>query len=76
MDDVRSGIMEKYVRLSELESYPIRLGTYDRDHGNLHFVLGIESIIEYARAIACVPPDYCNAGDGGEPLLRNLPKAR
>lgn len=39
---------DKYVKLSDLMEYPIRLDHYDKKHGNEHFVLGIESILEYA----------------------------
>lgn len=29
--------------------YPIRLDHYDEEHGNRHFVLGIESVMEYVE---------------------------
>ena len=29
--------------------YPIRLNHYDEEHGNRHFVLGIESVMEYVE---------------------------
>ena len=47
---------EKYVRLSSLQDYPIRLSHFDRLNGNLDFVLGIESVIEYAEQIAVELP--------------------
>lgn len=44
--------MDKYVKLSNLMEYPIRLDHYDKKHGNEHFVLGIESVLEYAEYLA------------------------
>ena len=47
---------EKFVKLSALQDCPIRLGHYDRLNGKLDFVLGIESVIEYAEQIAVELP--------------------
>ena len=44
--------MDKYVKLSDLMSYPIRLDHYDKKHGNEHFVTGVESVLEYAEYFA------------------------
>ena len=44
--------MAEYVSIEQLEEYPIRLDHYDKEHGNRHFVFGIESIIEYAKYYA------------------------
>ena len=30
-----------------MEDFPIRIHSYDKEHGDLHFVLGIESVMEY-----------------------------
>lgn len=30
-----------------MEDFPIRIHRYDKEHGDLHFVLGIESVMEY-----------------------------
>ena len=30
-----------------MEDFPIRIHRYDKEHGNLHFVLGVESVMEY-----------------------------
>ena len=41
-----------------LNKYPIRLDHYDKEHGSEVFVLGIESVLEYAEylpTIAAVP---------------------
>lgn len=39
--------MAKYVKLDDLLSYPIRLNRCDRKNGNLHFILGIETVMEF-----------------------------
>lgn len=44
--------MDKYVKLSDLMTYPIRLDHYDKKHGNEHFVIGVESVLEYAECYA------------------------
>lgn len=44
--------MDKYVKLSDLMNYPIRLDHYDKEHGNEHFVFGVESVLEYAEYYA------------------------
>ena len=44
--------MDKYVKLSDLMAYPIRLDHYDKKHGNEHFVIGVESVLEYAEYFA------------------------
>jgi hypothetical protein len=49
-------MIEKYVKLSALQDYPIRINHYDRLNGKLDFVLGIESVIEYAEQIAVELP--------------------
>lgn len=41
--------MDKYIELGALTKYPIRLNHYDKEHGNIHFVYGIESVMEYAE---------------------------
>lgn len=43
----------KYIALSELQKFPIRKDHYDKEHGNEHFIFGIETVIEYAE---CLPP--------------------
>lgn len=41
--------MPRYIDLDELLKYPIRIDHYDKEHGNINFVYGIESVIEYAE---------------------------
>lgn len=39
--------MPEYVDREAIKKYPIRLNHYDKKNGNYHFVLGIESVMEY-----------------------------
>lgn len=39
--------MPEYIEREAAKSYPIRLNHYDKKNGNLDFVLGIESVVEY-----------------------------
>lgn len=41
--------MAEYIERDTLMKYPIRLNHYDKEHGNIHFVYGIESVMEYAE---------------------------
>ena len=43
---------DKYVKLSDLQKFPIRLNHYDRKHGSKHFVFGVESVLEYAEELS------------------------
>lgn len=38
-----------YIEQEALMEYPIRIDHYDKEHGNEDFVLGIESVLEYAE---------------------------
>ena len=38
---------DKYIKLSDLQKFPIRINHYDQEHGKLDFVLGIETVFEY-----------------------------
>lgn len=40
-------LADKYIKLSDLQKFPIRINHYDREHGKLDFVLGIETVFEY-----------------------------
>lgn len=55
--------------------YPIRLDHYDEEHGNRHFVLGIESVMEYVEylpsadaveVVRCKDCKYTHMTYGGE----------
>ena len=39
----------KFIRLEDLQQFPIRKDHYDKKHGSEHFVFGVESVIEYAE---------------------------
>lgn len=39
--------MAQYIKLEDIQAYPIRLNKCDKKNGNLHFILGIESVMEY-----------------------------
>ena len=45
----RRMIMAKYINLEELMKFPIRQNHYDKEHGNEHFIYGIETVLEYAE---------------------------
>lgn len=52
----------RLIDADELNKYPIRLDHYDKEHGNEHFVFGIESVLEYAEylpTIDAVPVVRC-----------------
>lgn len=37
-----------YIKLEDLQQFPIRIDHYDKEHGDATFVYGIESVLEYA----------------------------
>ena len=41
--------MAKYIKLEDLMKFPIRLDHYDKKHGDINFVYGIETVLEYAE---------------------------
>ena len=41
--------MAKYIKLEDLMEFPIRLDHYDKEHGDVNFVYGIETVLEYAE---------------------------
>ena len=40
-----------YIKLEDLQKIPIRINHYDEENGNINFVLGIETAIEYAESL-------------------------
>jgi NADH pyrophosphatase NudC (nudix superfamily) len=42
---------KEYIEREALLSYPIRRDNYDRKNSNIHFINGIESILEYAESL-------------------------
>ena len=56
MDDLMAEALEilrgdsgDWIRLSDLMKFPIRIDHYDKEHGNEHFVYGVETVLEYAE---------------------------
>lgn len=50
--------MARLIDADELNKFPIRLDHYDKEHGNEHYVFGIEDVLEYAEylpTVAAVP---------------------
>lgn len=50
--------MARLIDADALNKFPIRLDHYDKQNGNEDFVLGIESVLEYAEylpTVAAVP---------------------
>ena len=45
-----------YIKLEDLQKFPIRLNNYDKENGNEDFVLGIEFVIEYAENLPKAEP--------------------
>lgn len=46
--------MADLINRQALMEYPIRINHYDKEHGNLDFALGIESVLEYAEHLPTV----------------------
>lgn len=55
--------MDKYIRLSDLMKYPLRAKHYDMKHGNIHFICGVESVMEYAEILPSVDIDGVKRGE-------------
>ena len=45
---------KRLIDANELKKFPIRIDHYDKVNGNEHFVLGIESVLEYAENLPTV----------------------
>lgn len=64
--------VDRLISLDELNKFPIRLDHYDKEHGSEVFVLGIESVLEYAEylpTVDAVPVTRCKDCRRGEPDL-------
>lgn len=53
-----------YIEQEALMEYPIRIDHYDKEHGNEDFVLGIESVLEYAENLPDADVARCGMGGG------------
>lgn len=47
------------IDLDEIKKYPIRLNSYDKEHGDKNFVLGIESLMEFIEYLPTVDIVFC-----------------
>lgn len=43
--------MAEYIKRADVLAYPIRADHCDREHANEHFILGIESVLEYVEQL-------------------------
>lgn len=43
--------MADYISREELLKFPVRADHYDKEHGNYHFIAGIETVLEYAESL-------------------------
>ena len=63
---------DELISREALREFPIRLNHYDKEHGNEHFVLGVESVLEYAEtlpSVDAVEVVRCRDCKNGELLL-------
>lgn len=44
--------MDRLISLNKLQEFPVRINHYDEKNGNVNFVLGIETVIEYAENLS------------------------
>lgn len=59
--DVHMGreAMSRYIDADYVNAFPIRIDHYDEEHGNRHFVLGIESVMEYIEEAPTIDIVHC-----------------
>lgn len=68
---------KEYVEREALMNFPIRIDHYDKEHGNEHFVLGIETVLEYAENLPTADVVEVRHGkwiDNGERDRNGVPK--
>ena len=46
--------MVKMISLDALMDFPIRKDHYDKEHGNEHYIFGVEAVLEYAQNLPSV----------------------
>ena len=54
--------MNGYIDREELMKFPIRRNHYDKEHGNKHFIYGIETVLEYAENLPTTENDITVQG--------------
>lgn len=52
----------RLIDMDALMKYPIRINHYDKENGNENFVLGIESVLEYAENLPTVEAEPVKNG--------------
>ena len=52
----------RLVDADELKKYPIRLDHYDKEHGDVNFVYGIESVLEYVDSMPTIEAEPIRYG--------------
>lgn len=53
----------RLIDLDELMKFPLRIDNYDKENGNEVFMLGIESVLDYAEelpTVDAIPIEYIN----------------
>lgn len=48
-----------YIKLEDLQRFPIRGNHYDKEHGSEHFVNGVETVLEYAEFLPKYEEGLC-----------------
>lgn len=65
----------RLIDMDALMKYPIRINHYDKDNGNEDFVLGIESVLEYAENLPTIEAEPVKHGKWQEiSSVRNIGK--
>ncbi len=58
--------MAMMVELDKIREFPIRLHHFDEEHGDIKFVMGIESLMEYIEHLPSVEAEPVKHGNWGE----------
>lgn len=53
--------MPRLIDLDRLLEFPVRLNHYDKEHGDINFVYGIETVLEYAENLPITDVSDINA---------------
>jgi hypothetical protein len=46
--------MPRLIDLDKLLEFPVRLNHYDKEHGDINFVYGVETVLEYAENLPII----------------------
>lgn len=50
----RVKLMPRLIDLDKLLEFPVRLNHYDKEHGDINFVYGVETVLEYAENLPII----------------------